>query len=211
MKLEQRVAATTVSMCLCGMALMTRVSTEVFSLLPGLLLSLLELTSSAWYCLLLGHVSLRMNGFQRDHEPCPGNCMQHIMCMCIFLEKRSLAFICHSKESGTHSRSSEPMVWFLGLPLSWAICSLNPLFPFVPCLPIPLGCQVPIFGPLPGYKHLFQPVINQVVDFYQPTCIVLQVMLPVPDQGGFAYTWGKRAGKRRASRLVGKGRTSGAF
>jgi len=33
---------------------------------------------------------------------------------------------------------------------------------------------VPIFGPLPGYKHLFQPVINQVVDFYQPTCIVLQ-------------------------------------
>ena len=26
-----------------------------------------------------------------------------------------------------------------------------------------------------GYKHLFQPVINQVVDYYQPTCIVLQV------------------------------------
>ncbi|XP_059999817.1 histone deacetylase 3 isoform X2 [Lagenorhynchus albirostris] len=25
-----------------------------------------------------------------------------------------------------------------------------------------------------SYKHLFQPVINQVVDFYQPTCIVLQ-------------------------------------
>jgi len=41
---------------------------------------------------------------------------------------------------------------------------------------------VPIFGPLPGYKHLFQPVINQVVDFYQPTCIVLQVILSVPPQ-----------------------------
>uniref|UniRef100_A0A8C3NSN2 Histone deacetylase n=1 Tax=Cyanoderma ruficeps TaxID=181631 RepID=A0A8C3NSN2_9PASS len=26
-----------------------------------------------------------------------------------------------------------------------------------------------------SYKHLFQPVINQVVDYYQPTCIVLQV------------------------------------
>ncbi|KAH0618157.1 hypothetical protein JD844_017143 [Phrynosoma platyrhinos] len=25
-----------------------------------------------------------------------------------------------------------------------------------------------------SYKHLFQPVINQVVEFYQPTCIVLQ-------------------------------------
>ncbi|KAM6356617.1 histone deacetylase 3 isoform 1-T10 [Alca torda] len=25
-----------------------------------------------------------------------------------------------------------------------------------------------------SYKHLFQPVINQVVDYYQPTCIVLQ-------------------------------------
>ncbi|XP_048371709.1 histone deacetylase 3 isoform X2 [Sphaerodactylus townsendi] len=25
-----------------------------------------------------------------------------------------------------------------------------------------------------SYKHLFQPVINQVIDFYQPTCIVLQ-------------------------------------
>ncbi|OBS65395.1 hypothetical protein A6R68_06058 [Neotoma lepida] len=25
-----------------------------------------------------------------------------------------------------------------------------------------------------SYKHLFQPVISQVVDFYQPTCIVLQ-------------------------------------
>lgn len=76
--------------------------------------------------------------------------------------------------------SLEPMVWFFRLPLSWAMCSLNPLFPFVPCLPIPLGCQVPIFGPLPGYKHLFQPVINQVVDFYQPTCIVLQVILSMP-------------------------------
>ena len=30
-----------------------------------------------------------------------------------------------------------------------------------------------------SYKHLFQPVINQVVDFYQPTCIVLQVILSV--------------------------------
>lgn len=57
---------------------------------------------------------------------------------------------------------------FLGYTLSEAP------FPLVPCLPIPLGCQAPIFGPLPGYKHLFQPVINQVVDFYQPTCIVLQ-------------------------------------
>ncbi len=28
---------------------------------------------------------------------------------------------------------------------------------------------------LSGYRHLFQPVVKQVVDFYQPTCIVLQV------------------------------------
>lgn len=28
-----------------------------------------------------------------------------------------------------------------------------------------------------GYRQLFQPVIKQVVDFYQPTCIVLQVRL----------------------------------
>lgn len=28
---------------------------------------------------------------------------------------------------------------------------------------------------LSGYRQLFQPVIKQVVDFYQPTCIVLQV------------------------------------
>lgn len=48
---------------------MTRVSIEVFSLHVRPLLSLLELTSSAWYCLLLGQVSLRMNGLQRDHEP----------------------------------------------------------------------------------------------------------------------------------------------
>ncbi|KAF4803670.1 Histone deacetylase 3 [Turdus rufiventris] len=27
-----------------------------------------------------------------------------------------------------------------------------------------------------SYKHLFQPVINQVVDYYQPTCIVLQYL-----------------------------------
>lgn len=26
-----------------------------------------------------------------------------------------------------------------------------------------------------GYRQLFQPVIKQVVDYYQPTCIVLQV------------------------------------
>uniref|UniRef100_A0A673I591 Histone deacetylase n=1 Tax=Sinocyclocheilus rhinocerous TaxID=307959 RepID=A0A673I591_9TELE len=26
-----------------------------------------------------------------------------------------------------------------------------------------------------SYRHLFQPVVKQVVDFYQPTCIVLQV------------------------------------
>lgn len=66
---------------------------------------------------------------------------------------------------------------FLGYTLSEAP------FPLVPCLPIPLGCQAPIFGPLPGYKHLFQPVINQVVDFYQPTCIVLQVSLSVLPPG----------------------------
>lgn len=98
--------------------------------------------------------------------------------------------------------SLEPVVWFFGLPLSWATCSLNPLFPFVPCLPIPLGCQVPIFGPLPGYKHLFQPVINQVVDFYQPTCIVLQVILSVPPSRAHL---GKRAGKKRFPRLVREG------
>lgn len=165
-------------------------------------LSLLELTSSAWYCLLLGQVSFRMNGLQRDHE-LPGNCMQHIVCMCIFLGKRSLASI-----SPSRSLMNFPTQKFgtngcpFGLPLPWATRSLNPLFPFVPCLPIPLGCQVPIFGPLPGYKHLFQPVINQVVDFYQPTCIVLQVILSVPPQalrlegreqerGEYLGWWGK--------------------
>lgn len=54
MKLEQRVAATTASMCPYGMALMTRVSSKVFTLLTGPLLSLLELTSSVWYFLQLG-------------------------------------------------------------------------------------------------------------------------------------------------------------
>lgn len=143
MRLEQRVAATTVSMCPCGMALMTRVSIEVFSLLTRPLLPLLELTSSAWYCLLLGQVSLRKNGLQRDHEP-PGNCMQHIMCMCIFLGKGSLAFISHSKWSGTPSRSSEPMIWFLGLPLFLGYMLSQPLFFLLfPVSPSPWGARCP--------------------------------------------------------------------
>lgn len=123
-------------------------------------------------------------------------CAAHFLCMCIFVGKGSLVFICNSKWSGPPSRTLEPVVWFLGLPLSWAICSLNPLFPFVPCLPIPLGCQVPIFGPLPGYKHLFQPVINQVVDFYQPTCIVLQVILPVLVRRALPRLGGREEGRR---------------
>lgn len=32
-----------------------------------------------------------------------------------------------------------------------------------------------------GYRQLFQPVIKQVVDFYQPTCIVLQVIIWQPE------------------------------
>ncbi|KAK2524856.1 Hdac3 [Columba guinea] len=50
-----------------------------------------------------------------------------------------------------------------------------------------------------SYKHLFQPVINQVVDYYQPTCIVLQVReecveyvksfnIPLLVLGGGGYT-----------------------
>lgn len=129
--------------------------------------------------------------------------MQHIIWMCIFPGSGSLAFISHLQQSGTPV-CSEPVVWFFGLLHSWATCSLNPLFPFVSCLPIPLGCQVPIFGPLPGYKHLFQPVINQVVDFYQPTCIVLQVILSVSPQEGLPGLR-KTAGKRSFLRLVAGG------
>lgn len=37
-----------------------------------------------------------------------------------------------------------------------------------------LFCKIRVLTLL-GYRQLFQPVIKQVVDFYQPTCIVLQV------------------------------------
>lgn len=54
-----------------------------------------------------------------------------------------------------------------------------------PCCIIHLQCifqqgnysMVSLYFCLEGYKHLFQPVINQVVEFYQPTCIVLQVRI----------------------------------
>lgn len=154
MKLEQRVAATTVSMCPCGMASMTRVSIEVISLLTRPLLPLLELTSSAWYCLLLGQVSLRMNGLQRDHEP-PGNCMQHIMCMCIFLGKGLLAFISHSTWSGTPSRSSEPMIWFFGLPLFLGYMLSQSLLSFCSLSPHPLGVPGAHLWPSPRLQAPF--------------------------------------------------------
>lgn len=38
-----------------------------------------------------------------------------------------------------------------------------------------------------GYRQLFQPVIKQVVDFYQPTCIVLQVSIWQPEIICFAW------------------------
>lgn len=148
MKLEQRVAATTVSMYPCGMALMTRVSTEIFSLLTGPLLSLLELTSSAWYCLLLGQVSFRMNGLQKDHEPPPPSSLlletiQHIMCMCIFLGKGSLAFIHHSKGPGTPPEVQNQ--WFVSLgclfPRLYALST--PFFLLFPVSPSPWGARYP--------------------------------------------------------------------
>lgn len=146
MKLEQRVAATTVSMYPCGMALMTRVSTEVFFLLTGPLLSLLELTSSAWYCLLLGQVSFRMNGLQKDHElfppPLPRNCMQHIMCMCIFLGKGSLAFIHHFKGSGPLQKFRTKFV-SLGCLFPWLYALSTPFFLLFPVSPSPWGARYP--------------------------------------------------------------------
>lgn len=84
-------AATTVSMYPCGMALMTRVSTEVVFQFTGPFLSLLELTSSAWYCLLLGQVSFRINHLQKDHEPLPPfplpflpDTVCNTLCVCAF-------------------------------------------------------------------------------------------------------------------------------
>lgn len=90
----------------------------------------------------------------------PGICMQYSMCLCIFiyllifLGRRLLVFISHSAVSDT-LRKFRTSVWFCGLPLSWATCSLNPLFLFVPCLPIPLGCQVAHLWPSPRLQAPF--------------------------------------------------------
>ncbi|PIO35009.1 hypothetical protein AB205_0006030, partial [Aquarana catesbeiana] len=39
-----------------------------------------------------------------------------------------------------------------------------------------------------SYRHLFQPVIKQVVDFYQPTCIVLQGLCSICEKLQYSFT-----------------------
>lgn len=66
MKLEQRVAATIVSMCPYEMALMTRVSSDDFSLLTRLPFSSLSINL---FCLVLSIVG---PGFLKDEWPSEG-------------------------------------------------------------------------------------------------------------------------------------------
>lgn len=85
MKLEQRVAATIVSMCPYGTALMTRVSTAGLSTLTSPVFSL---SINLFYLVL----SIVGPGVLKDEWPSegprtPGICM-HIVCVCAFL------FIC---------------------------------------------------------------------------------------------------------------------
>lgn len=68
MKLEQRVAATIVSMCPYGMALMTRVSSDDFSLLTLLPFFLFQLTINL-FCLVLSIVG---SGVLKDEWPSEG-------------------------------------------------------------------------------------------------------------------------------------------
>jgi hypothetical protein len=101
----------------------------------------------------------------------------HILCVYTFcsfilLGGRLLVF---NLAVVTPSRSSEPVVGSVGRPFPGLHALSTPFFLLFPVSPSPWGARLPTFGPLPGYKHLFQPVISQVVDFYQPTCIVLQV------------------------------------
>lgn len=95
-----------------------------------------------------------MNGLQRDHEP-PGNCMRHVMCRCIFLGKGSLAFISHSNGSGTPFRSSEPVIWFFGLPLFLGYMLSQPPFSFCSLSPHPLGVPGAHLWPSPRLQAPF--------------------------------------------------------
>lgn len=134
-----------------------------------------------------------MSGLQRDHEPLEFVC--DILCVCafclfIFLGGRLLVLISHSAVV-TSSRCSEPVAGSVGCPFPGLHALSTPLFLLFPVSPSPWGARLPTFGPLPGYKHLFQPVISQVVDFYQPTCIVLQVMPLAPPKEGLPGPQGR--------------------
>lgn len=134
------------------------------------------------------------------------------MCMCIFLGEESLAFISHLEGSGTPSRSSEPIVWFFGLPLSWAARSLNP-FSFCSLSPHPLGVPGAHLWPSPRLQAPF-PASYQPGGGILPTHVHCAPGNTVSaSSGGSAWAREKRAGKGRAPRLVveGKWRTSGAF
>lgn len=71
-------------------------------------------------------------------------------------------------------------------------------FPLPRCLLVLLQSQAKSAFLSTGYKHLFQPVINQVVDYYQPTCIVLQVRKCIHlfevGVGCSQCSWGVRVG-----------------
>lgn len=139
------------------------------------------------FCLVLPIAGPRVNDLQRDREPLEFVC--NILCMCVFhllIYFSGKKVVSHSQQFVAPSRSSEPMVGSVGCPFPGLHALSTPFFLLFPVSPSPWGARLPTFGPLPGYKHLFQPVISQVVDFYQPTCIVLQVMLfATPPQEGF--------------------------
>lgn len=81
--------------------------------------------------------------------------MQHVMCRCIFLGKGSLAFISHSKGSGTPFRSSEPVIWFFGLPLFLGYMLSQPPFSFCSLSPHPLGVPGAHLWPSPRLQAPF--------------------------------------------------------
>ena len=153
-----------------------------------------------------------MDGLQRDHEPhpCPTPipqklCAAHLLYMCIFVGKGSLTFICNSKQN---FRTNGLVPWvapFLGYMLS------QPPFSFCSLSPHPLGVPGTHLWPSPRLQAPFPAG-------YQPSGGLLPTHVHCSPgntssalAGGLCLGLGKRAGKKRASRLVGKGRTSGAF